>query len=124
MPGYGERMSRQAALWLLAAVAGIVIAAGITWATSQLTSQHIGISSEPLSAAHRLAPPETEGADRGRPGARSSTQAAPAQSTSGSSTGESGSTGDDGSGEGAVGGGGGGGGEGSRASGSSHGRDD
>jgi hypothetical protein len=53
-------MSRQAALWVLAALAGIVLTAGITWATSQLTSQHIGISSEPLSAGHGLAPPVAE----------------------------------------------------------------
>lgn len=49
-------MSRQAAMWTLAALLGIVLTAGITWATSQLTSQHIGISSEPISAAGRLAP--------------------------------------------------------------------
>ncbi len=58
--GYGGSMSRQAALWMLAAVVGIVLTAGITWATSQLTSQHIGISSEPLSAGHGLAPPVAE----------------------------------------------------------------
>ena len=50
-------MSRQAALWALAALLGIALTAGITWATSQLTSQHIGLSSEPVSAGSRLAPP-------------------------------------------------------------------
>jgi hypothetical protein len=50
------RMSRQAALWAFAALLGIALAAGITWATGQLTSQHIGLSSEPLSAGSRLAP--------------------------------------------------------------------
>ncbi|MGH2879784.1 MAG: hypothetical protein ACRDK4_09300 [Solirubrobacteraceae bacterium] len=49
-------MSRQTAMWTLAALLGIVLTAGITWATSQLTSQRIGISSEPISAASRLAP--------------------------------------------------------------------
>jgi hypothetical protein len=49
-------MSRQTAMWTLAALLGIVLTAGITWATSQLTSQRIGISSEPISAAGRLAP--------------------------------------------------------------------
>ena len=49
-------MSRQAALWALAALLGIALTAGITWATSQLTSQHIGLSSEPISAGSRLAP--------------------------------------------------------------------
>ena len=53
-------MSRQSALWILAGVLGIVLAAGITWATSQLTSQHIGLSSEPISAARALAPRSPE----------------------------------------------------------------
>ena len=53
-------MSRQSALWILAGVVGIVLAAGITWATSQLTSQHIGLSSEPISAARALAPRSPE----------------------------------------------------------------
>lgn len=53
-------VSRQGALWMLAGLAGITLAAGITWATSQLTSQHIGLSSEPLSAARGLAPRRTE----------------------------------------------------------------
>jgi hypothetical protein len=53
-------MSRRGALWVLAGLLGIAIAAGITWATSQLTSQHIGLSSEPLSAARGLAPSSLE----------------------------------------------------------------
>jgi hypothetical protein len=93
-------MSRQAALWLLAAVAGIVIAAGITWATSQITSQHIGISSEPVSAADQLAPAETEGADRGRSDAKAHTKAAPGPSSSGLTPQAPRSSGDDGSAEG------------------------
>jgi hypothetical protein len=44
----------------LAALLGIVLTAGMTWATSRLTSQHIGISSEPISAGARLAPPTAE----------------------------------------------------------------
>ena len=47
-------------------MAGIALAAGITWATSQLTSQHIGLSSEPFSAARGLAPHVTETAPRAR----------------------------------------------------------
>ncbi len=43
-------------IWTLAALLGIVLAAGVTWATSQLTSQRIGLSSEPLSAGRGLAP--------------------------------------------------------------------
>jgi cell envelope opacity-associated protein A len=53
-------MSRQTTIWTLAALLGIVLTAGITWATSQLTSQRIGISSEPISAASGLAPRAVE----------------------------------------------------------------
>ena len=53
-------MNRNAALWALAAACGIFMAAGISWATSRLTSQHIGLSSEPLGAGRRLAPPAAE----------------------------------------------------------------
>jgi cytoskeletal protein RodZ len=49
-------MNRQAALWALAALLGIALTAAIAWTTSQLTSQHIGLSSEPISAGTRLAP--------------------------------------------------------------------
>ncbi len=57
-------MMGKTALWALAAVLGIVLAAGISFATSQLTSQHIGIGSEPLTAGRRLAPPPPSGARR------------------------------------------------------------
>lgn len=53
-------MSRQTAIWALAALLGIALTAAITWGTSQLTSQRIGISSEPLSAASSLAPRQVE----------------------------------------------------------------
>ncbi len=53
-------MDRRTVLWMLAAIAGIVLTAAVTWATSQLTSQHIGLSSEPLSAGHGLAPAVVE----------------------------------------------------------------
>ena len=43
-------------MWVLAALLGIALTAGITWASSQLTSQRIGLSSEPISAGVRLAP--------------------------------------------------------------------
>jgi hypothetical protein len=59
-------MSRQSALWILAGVLGIVLAAAITWATSQLAGQHIGLSSEPISAARALAPRSPERATSGR----------------------------------------------------------
>ena len=52
-------MRRRTALWALAAVLGLAIAAGISWATSTLTSQHIGLASEPVTAGRSLAPAET-----------------------------------------------------------------
>jgi hypothetical protein len=66
-------MKRRTALWVAAGVLGIALAAAITWATSQLTSQHIGLSSEPISAARALAPSELErGPDQLKPsGSRS-----------------------------------------------------
>ena len=51
-------MRRHTALWALAALLGLMLAAGISWATSTLTSQHIGLSSEAETAGRRLAPPE------------------------------------------------------------------
>lgn len=53
-------------MWTLAALLGIVLTAGMTWATSRLTSQHIGISSEPISAGASLAPPTAERAAKRR----------------------------------------------------------
>jgi hypothetical protein len=53
-------------MWTLAALLGLVLTAGVTWATSRLTSQHIGISSEPISAGARLAPPTAERTARRR----------------------------------------------------------
>jgi hypothetical protein len=63
-------MSRQAALWGLAAMLGIALTAGITWATSQLASQHIGLSSEPISAGVRLAPTVSKSAQSRTVGSR------------------------------------------------------
>jgi hypothetical protein len=38
---------------------GLVLAVGLTTAATELTSQRIGLQSEPLSAGERLAPRET-----------------------------------------------------------------
>jgi septal ring-binding cell division protein DamX len=43
-------------LWTLGALAGVVLAAGVTYAASSLSTQRIGISSEPVSAGQELAP--------------------------------------------------------------------
>jgi hypothetical protein len=47
------------ALWILGALAGVVLAAGVTYAASSLSTQRIGISSEPVSAGRELAPRRT-----------------------------------------------------------------
>lgn len=48
---------RRTMLVALLAALGIVLAAAITWGTSQLVRQHIGLSSEPLTAGRSLLPP-------------------------------------------------------------------
>jgi hypothetical protein len=53
-----DRM-RSVVLWSLAALAGILVAAGITLAASSLSSQQIGLSAEPLSAGDALVPERT-----------------------------------------------------------------
>ena len=41
---------------ILLAIAGVVLVAGVTYAASTLSTQAIGLSSEPLSAGEDLAP--------------------------------------------------------------------
>jgi hypothetical protein len=55
-----ERLSRRGRIAVLVALAllGLVVAAGVSLAASRLSSQHIGLSSEPLTAGERLAPAE------------------------------------------------------------------
>ena len=48
---------RRTALVLLAALLGIAVAAAITYGTSQLVSQHIGLASEPITAGRALLAP-------------------------------------------------------------------
>jgi hypothetical protein len=50
---------RRAALWVLAALAGLALAAGVTYSAGRLSTQRIGLSSEPLSAGDELAPRTT-----------------------------------------------------------------
>jgi hypothetical protein len=42
--------------WAVVALVGLVLAACISFAASQLSSQHVGLSGEPLSAGKGLAP--------------------------------------------------------------------
>ena len=51
--------ARRMVLTAIAAILGIAVAAAITWGTSQLVRQHIGLASEPPSAGLRLLPAPT-----------------------------------------------------------------
>ena len=51
MTGWRARVA-----WALAALAGLVLAAGLSTAASTLSRQRIGLSSEPLAAGRALAP--------------------------------------------------------------------
>jgi len=59
--------TRHVAALLLAALAGIALAAAITLATSQLVRQHIGLASEPLGAGARLLPPSVRSSEERTP---------------------------------------------------------
>src|SRR4051794_31337533 len=50
---------RRTAVWLGAALAGLLVAAGLTTAAAQLSNQRVGLSSEPLTAGDELAPAAT-----------------------------------------------------------------
>jgi hypothetical protein len=50
-------VNRKTAAMIVIALLGIVVAAGVTWGTSQLVRQRIGLASEPLTAGQRLLPP-------------------------------------------------------------------
>ena len=47
---------RRTLLWVVVALVGLVVAAGVTAAASRISSQRVGLASEPLSAGDRLAP--------------------------------------------------------------------
>ncbi len=51
--------ARRSLVVALVAVLGIAVAAAITWGTSQLVRQRIGLASEPLTAGRRLLPSTT-----------------------------------------------------------------
>jgi hypothetical protein len=46
-------------LWSLGALAGVVLAAGVAYAASSLSTQQVGLSAEPPSAGAELAPAAT-----------------------------------------------------------------
>lgn len=53
--------------WIAVGLIGLALAAGVTYAATQLSSQRIGLSAEPPSAGEDLAPPtRTVGGHRTR----------------------------------------------------------
>jgi nucleoid-associated protein YgaU len=69
---------------VLVAALGIALAAAITYGTSQLVRQHIGLAGEPLTAGSRLLapPPRTHTAPARRPGTGSAPRTAPRTTSS------------------------------------------
>src|SRR5688572_31294433 len=49
---------RRILLWTLLALAGLLVAVGVTTAATSLTSQRVGLQAEPLDAGESLAPRE------------------------------------------------------------------
>jgi hypothetical protein len=56
--------ARSLLLWIAVGLTGLVLAAGVSYAATQLSSQRIGLSAEPPSAGEELAPPASGGASR------------------------------------------------------------
>jgi hypothetical protein len=63
-------MRRPVLLWSLAAIAGIVLVAAVTGAASRLSTQAIGLSSEPLNAGGALAPADARETPTATPAAK------------------------------------------------------
>jgi hypothetical protein len=71
-------------MWAAAALLGIAVTAALTWSVSHLAGQRIGLSSEPLSVNHGLAPGRTGTADSpSEPSPSGEDEAEPTTSTTG-----------------------------------------
>jgi predicted lipid-binding transport protein (Tim44 family) len=73
--------ARTVVAWIVAAVLGLVVAVAITLAASQLSSQRVGLSGEPLSAGDQLVP-------RAQPSAPARRPSPPSQPAAGDEAGE------------------------------------
>lgn len=93
--------------WVLLALAGLAIAIAVGIVASQLTSQRIGLASEPLSAGESLAPhPDHSGSGGGHDGGNdgqtttaettTTTTTSTTSQTSSTTTGDDSSSGSDG----------------------------
>jgi len=56
--------TRSLLAWIAAGLIGLALAAGVTYAATQLSSQRIGLSAEPPSAGEELAPRGVRAAPR------------------------------------------------------------
>lgn len=73
--------------WILLALVGLAVAAGVSVAASQLVSQRIGLAAEPVSAGKDLAPPKHDSAHGGGDASRhTSTSTTTARSTTTTTT--------------------------------------
>jgi hypothetical protein len=68
--------ARNLLAWIAVGLVGLALAAGVTYAATQLSSQRIGLSAEPPSAGEELAPPGAKTRTAPRP-----TPAAPSRTT-------------------------------------------
>jgi hypothetical protein len=50
--------------WMAVGLVGLALAAGVTYAATQLSSQRIGLSAEPPSAGQELSPHARRGRER------------------------------------------------------------
>jgi hypothetical protein len=62
--------TRALVAWIAVALAGLALAAGVTYAATQLSSQRIGLSAEPPSAGEQLAPRHGAAGSAGERGQR------------------------------------------------------
>jgi hypothetical protein len=78
----GDRSRARIAGWVLLALAGLAVAVGLSLAASNLSTQPIGLSNEPLRAGDRLAPPAvTRTTTSRKPAKRSVKRRRPAPAT-------------------------------------------
>lgn len=63
--------------WVLLGVAGVALAVGITMTATSLTSQRIGLASEPLTAGEELVPTATTQVTRTTPARTTPTRTTP-----------------------------------------------
>lgn len=67
--------------WVLLGVAGVALAVGITMTATSLTSQRIGLASEPLTAGEELVPTATTQVTRTTPVRTTPARTTPARTT-------------------------------------------